>query len=232
MPRSAAALPARDSSIQKLIAEGDEKTVVRAAGDRADRLGIAAVLGAEGLERVGDAFRPVGRAVGEDIGPAARLHEHAGIQKRKEIDNGGMLRQDSRAGSRRHARRTPASAPEHGEPAKGEGGVVKVRIAFAPGDAAIRVLRRAQIEGVPGSGLLRQACQPFRKLGGEPPKIRLRRHPVTSCCETRPPSPGRCARAAPCPSGCRGPCRERSRPRHRCRACVSDSFKSAVAPSR
>ncbi len=164
---------------EQLVTEADQEGVVRAARRATGRLGVTAVRGPERLQGSRHAVGPVRRAACEYVRAAARLHQQGSVQKRKEIDHTRLFGQACTQEAGGTLAEVRGKGIEHGQAAQAETRVVKVRTALAAGEAAVGVLRGAQVVRVPGAQLGRQTQHAVGQAGGQAWKIRDRIHQFT-----------------------------------------------------
>src|SRR5262249_34902517 len=153
---------ARQLAVEELPAQGDEEGGVRAAGDGAGFLAVAAVGGAERFQKGRDTLLPVGGRIPQHVGAAAEVDEQDVGKQREEVhDLHGAYQAgaEEAGGALADFRRERV---EDGEAAQGEAGVVKIGAALASGEAAVGVLSPAEVGGVASAEILREALQTVR----------------------------------------------------------------------
>ncbi len=166
-------LRVRGRAVEQLQTERDEEARVRAAVRGTGRFAVAAVGRAERFQRTRHALAPVGWRVGEYVRTAAERHQITTHHQGEEIHHPGRTGHLRAEEPGRLAADVRVEGLEHRQRAEREPGVVQVRTALAPGEAAVRVLGFEQVSGVPPADLVGQSLDPVEQPAGEACQVRF-----------------------------------------------------------
>ena len=185
---------------QELIAQADEEGVVSTARRASSGLVVTPIGQAEALQGVGHALGPVGGTALEHVRAPGCLDHQAGIEQREEIDHGCLAGQAAAEKTRGPVANVQRQGVEHRQAAQAERGVIKVRIAFAAGKAAVGVLAGQQVGDLPPAQGRIDPGQPGADPGCQTLQIRFLVHVPAFRCENVP-----CGQWTTPPSRCQVP---------------------------